>query len=1654
MKYKYSRMQVFGKRLKVPKEILMKVYNCTLSFNEFIEYKLDDKIPTSCIIDSDRQIVEKFGLEKSKQLDWELLNKRIYYNNINLKETLMRLDENTTSLNESLYEMVKNEIRPSDYSKRMQTFYPNRLFTISENNDDNLNYEKSRFNDGEISLKNIIYKWNLYKDKDLSYCLLKDSNNNVGIDDNQLKKFMNEFGDIANLILENTDIYSFFNDINNAKDENERQNIVKKVTDVILDKTLEKNSWNRIELTNNQYRQIFNYSSMEDYLKKGVWNEYEVDNILKELQILNLTEDFLFSMPIPFTMLKDTSVLHFIGTYGLKNVVDFDNECEHFFTNNNCEMLRIMDDMYMQYGINVHNPLKTIFTKNSYDENGNYVDRPYTKDEFYEAMKRMIVYGPTNGKYADKAPDYRKMTGEFKVRNQELFISDDAPEELQKLFYTKSITPQHLVEHPEYIPYLKDKDLSSCFKSRLVYVKDSDNYYENLYNFINQKTDFNSAMNFITEYSDIIEIVFDSRRSDSYQYEIKFSIEDNVNEIQKRINESFRRLIIEKSIAYPKNIPQSLIANYPSMFLSSNAPQELKESFYNRTISSEFILSNPSYRQYLENVDLEILFKYMPVNVINQNQHHEQINLVNGIREVFGVNDTLDVMILYGKYIEKVFEDNGLHKFNFNPNCTKDNLLDELDKIIFQNIIDGNMKYDANMPSHFKNNNPTLFLSQNVPQNIQDKFYNREFTLEDFNKNPELMEMFENANITCGFSENMSWMIPLFGNSNNLKMANYNRLKVISEFSKIYDFNHQNAFKQYIIKHLNDFNIENIEEFEYILNNIKNYENIKKYIASIKDKKIDILFKDLLEIFSYSNSNWIVDSIKVSDTISYMDILKIISLYENIDDVSLQNEFKGYVMGLGNNIEIEKIEYVSEVLSRLSLSNSSEIFTFRKELATQILKSNNPLESLSKIEDVFIRNNIPTVGKIYSCFEFLHPDFQGFNFDNSMVSPVLKKASTTSKKIVVFSDLIKASFGSNNRSVNDYLRNIEVGSNLYESIKSSKIQYDTLSEIEQKELITFSRHLATMYNNTMNAKKGNETFIYTGNVLTDILELSKKLSPDGTLDYNLDDRVIRMFCGFTGIDTLEQAKEYIDKKVKTADSRNRNAANSEMILEQGDFVKGIGNITYLRNILQNGSVSKEYLGSSAGSDATPLDTDVSMITESEGTIREKMSKTAANEYGPIWFVLKNDDRFITTRTTVEALTDEALNKKRDMSKMEVFYTGFLGKGHYGIRTGFASSEINYIVMENYDPRVGLEIAMNGFYIPVANKEGKIVFPPNDYDKLREKMNGLSYYGINEYQFDSSIGNINFELENILNSIDSNIEETKKKSDLIYSNISTKLQELNLSLTDKIDLKNKSVTLFNTGSTGRFTNLPGDGDFDFIMQVDREIFNNATKMQTLRQAIIDSFGISNHGKYDLVNGDIREFKTVVIDNNGVEHNVEIDITFVTKTDKTEYASDVCVSDRLNSISSNNERKLAKANIILAKKLLKGINAYKPARKDESQGGMGGIGVENWILQNGGTLYSAAKSFIENANQCNNFDEFKTKYALYNFGINHMAEKRGQYPHDNYIENMNSTGYEKMKQGLSKFIKLYEANVDEPCLETIKIMAGENRRVEDIIVKKSK
>lgn len=138
--------------------------------------------------------------------------------------------------------------------------------------------------------------------------------------------------------------------------------------------------------------------------------------------------------------------------------------------------------------------------------------------------------------------------------------------------------------------------------------------------------------------------------------------------------------------------------------------------------------------------------------------------------------------------------------------------------------------------------------------------------------------------------------------------------------------------------------------------------------------------------------------------------------------------------------------------------------------------------------------------------------------------------------------------------------------------------------------------------------------------------------------------------------------------------------------------------------------------------------------------------------------------------------------------------------------------------------------------------------------------------------------------------------------------------------------------------------------------------------------------------------------------------------------------MALRDRLSTIQKNDPEKYkyVVANILLAKKVLKEANAYKPERSDKSQGGLGGVGIENWILQNGGSFIDAAKSFVDVADG-KNFEQFKQSYEIWDFGDNHRAEKKNEFPNDNFVlNNMSSGGYDRMVGALKKYLNKLEVN----------------------------
>ena len=873
------------------------------------------------------------------------------------------------------------------------------------------------------------------------------------------------------------------------------------------------------------------------------------------------------------------------------------------------------------------------------------------------------------------------------------------------------------------------------------------------------------------------------------------------------------------------------------------------------------------------------------------------------------------------------------------------------------------------------------------------------------------------------------------------------------------------------------------------------------------------------------------------------------SIGEGNDWNNPRNLFESYVREYYSELTIEQIRQVSGIIVHLIDSNASELAERSEAFASELLKLDTDKipEALDRVEDIFIHNHLPYVGKNYLVFRTMHPSDnleKDFDFSSILsygrpntISPVLQQATgdiksgklsemLNSRDAVIFSDLLRASLGSNNRSIREYLDTLKNGQALLDQLSSGELDWDTFiqpTKLMDKDtkasydtLSTFAWHLATIYNSTLPGKEHPYQLIHQQpdqstedqsippNALqTDLTNLTSLIKPNSR--YTLADRAVRYFAHFVGIEDLAGAEQYMDDAVKEADARNRKTAEyltttSEPKLQPGDLVKGIGNVCYLSDIFQNGSIAGEYLGDVSNSDATPLDTDLSVVLHGEQTINQTMASMTANGYGDgLWTVLQSDrttgeDRFIITRrgkseadqsvydlSVPDAnfdrtdLTQEEIDRRlreiaeakrhrrEALSKLEAFFTGAIGPDHYGIRTGFGMNKVDYCVTDStrtdstpVSEVTKLEIALGGFYIPIVDRDSEeLVFTPADYDKMRQQMSGLSYYRTGDYQFapdsELELGELTLDRESlsavsapslsstsddaqgassssitipstttIISELPASMAETDRKHEVINQAIKqaiTDIPDLNLSCKDYLDgdLTENIVEMIDTGSTGRQTNAPGSGDFDYMARLDRSILNDPTKKQQITDALLAAFGRENDGSA-IVNGNLR-LKQVSID--GLAEPVDIDITFAQKTNKVQYPTDAALADRLTNIKNQSETKYQQvlANIIYAKQFLKAAGAYKPRRSPEAKGigGLGGVGIENWILQHGGSFKQAARDFLAVADNYSSFEDFRTYYPVWDYGENHKGIR--SKPHDNFVaDNMNQEGYERMKQAL--------------------------------------
>ena len=328
----------------------------------------------------------------------------------------------------------------------------------------------------------------------------------------------------------------------------------------------------------------------------------------------------------------------------------------------------------------------------------------------------------------------------------------------------------------------------------------------------------------------------------------------------------------------------------------------------------------------------------------------------------------------------------------------------------------------------------------------------------------------------------------------------------------------------------------------------------------------------------------------------------------------------------------------------------------------------------------------------------------------------------------------------------------------------------------------------------------------------------------------MPDRIVRTFGYWAGIRDFEQAKRLMEEKTRQADSRNRELAKGgDFTVRRGDFAKGIIDTEHFPSMLKGGIVAKDYLGQSATSDRTPFDMDVELIKEDGIMLTAKgytYTDVEKRNLGKIILVIKNDGSYVQTREGKNENEENINIVKSDRTQKEFFdNNGEGGTNAYGIRTGIGSTNISYIIADRYVDKLGLEIAMNGFYIPIVDEKGKILFTPEMYDDIRSRMQGLSYYGLNEFSLDESAKNEG--VEQIIGLIEQSKKDASFKREKILQTLRTAIESEGITMfPERVDTLMPNIAeVVDTGSTGRGTNEPGDGDFDFMMRLDNRLKQN-------------------------------------------------------------------------------------------------------------------------------------------------------------------------------------------------------------------------------------
>ena len=757
------------------------------------------------------------------------------------------------------------------------------------------------------------------------------------------------------------------------------------------------------------------------------------------------------------------------------------------------------------------------------------------------------------------------------------------------------------------------------------------------------------------------------------------------------------------------------------------------------------------------------------------------------------------------------------------------------------------------------------------------------------------------------------------------------------------------------------------------------------------------------------------------------------------------------------SLSFEQAENYLKIFKMLDESISMDIQRVKNELIDEILDCENPEKIVETIINIFERNNLPLTWKIFKVFELLYPKEKIESTLQSHWSPVLHKYLDEWKNVyaLIYADLMNIAIKSGDRSLKNYINTFIWSEKLLKKFESiiDDPWFDAndklclqwkLEESEQEQLLYLFRKCSVLYNryywkdieewDTIEDKKlwisniSDDQLVKFYNDIKEWFHLKKWES--------IYDRLQR-FLLWLWYHSFEEVLDKMNESKKKAHERGLKLYNEsnwwKIEFPKQAFLKWVDGNAFSQ-IINRWVTCREYLwwgenGNAAWSDGTPFDIDWwytdSFLEWGYGSVKLVMNTKKGNVY---------DSR----EGWVEGYTKD---------KYELFKTWVCWDKHYGIRTWVPTTEVDYVIYTwNFDSRefgtICYEIARNGYYIPVTDKDWNIKFTPEMYHRIRAWFNYMEYYDwfdvqrINwKYVSKASDNEIHRDTDNadMVKLIAENSPQNEKYRDFAKENrelAENTIEWIKKILEEKCWIKfnskyDSSITwaeLHDSWSTWRWTDIPTkDVDLDFTLILDAKDYERVAEITKVIHEEIWTQKDDDHWVMEWWN-QIKSKINNIWKSEERPNGVPLDLLILKKSQVIDYSSSDAMKEKLDYIESNpnwwdKDLDRVRTNVIIMKKLLKAKWCYK-----KPEWWIAWIWVENWITQNHWNFIEALQTFEQVAYWWE-YEEWKAPKALSEFQklypIYDAWENYKDWCNDNFVYKLE----EKWYQWTLEIIKAY-------------------------------